>query len=87
MGFAVAPLLVQLQKPWSYVIEIQIPYQRFNWTFFLSVQFSITQYSTGYIVHSYFNQFHTNKGWESQINSIEQIGSGTNTAAAIRRVV
>lgn len=87
MGFAVAPLPVQLQKPWSFVIKIQIPYQLFNRTFVLSLQFSVSQYSTGFNIHSSFNQFHTYQGWESQIRSIEQIGSGTNTAAAIRKVV
>ncbi|XP_075890475.1 integrin alpha-M-like isoform X2 [Nelusetta ayraudi] len=50
-------------------------------------QFSVSQYSTGFNIHSSFNQFHTYQGWESQIRSIEQIGSGTNTADAIRKVV
>ncbi|KAM4526103.1 integrin alpha-M-like isoform 1-T1 [Fundulus diaphanus] len=50
-------------------------------------QFSITQYSSATTTHYYFNTFSKTHNWASQIDNIRQIGGGTLTAAAIRRVV
>lgn len=60
---------------------------RFYWIFVLPLQFAISQYSTNFRTHFYFNTFNTNLGWENGIRQIVQYRSGTQTASAIRNVV
>ncbi|XP_027145041.1 integrin alpha-M-like isoform X1 [Larimichthys crocea] len=49
-------------------------------------QFAISQFSTGFKVHYYFNTFST-QNWQGQIDGIRQLGGWTYTANAIKRVV
>lgn len=49
-------------------------------------KFAIAQFSTGSVIHYYFNTFDM-KNWKSQLNGIKRLTGWTYTAAAIRRVV
>ncbi|XP_076123015.1 collagen alpha-1(XII) chain-like [Alosa pseudoharengus] len=51
-----------------------------------NTSFAFAQYSSGTSIHVTFHQFQRT-GWENQVDSISQIGGGTNTAAAIQTVV
>lgn len=53
----------------------------------LSLQFAIAQYSGSFRTFFDFKSFNTNPGWENKIRQIAQFQGGTNTAAAITRVV
>ncbi|KAM6963465.1 integrin alpha-M-like [Tautogolabrus adspersus] len=50
------------------------------------IQFAIAQFSDLFKIHNYFNTFDATR-WNDQINRIRQLGGGTHTATAIRRVV
>ncbi|KAG8009158.1 Integrin alpha-M, partial [Nibea albiflora] len=49
-------------------------------------KFAISQFSRRFMVHYYFDTFSPNN-WQQQINGISQLGGGTFTANAIKRVV
>ncbi|XP_048101456.1 integrin alpha-M-like [Alosa alosa] len=52
-----------------------------------NTRFAISQYSSDCQIHVNFNQFRSTGRWEYQVNSIQQLTGGTNTAGAINKLL